>query len=75
MAPPKRIDQQNTEVMGMPLIELDVAETKRVLDVNGITTFQIRISNSGTKDAMNLQVTAELSSNLKAKQPATARPG
>ncbi len=67
MAPPKRTIEQNTEVMGMPVIELDVAETKRVLDVNGITTFQIRISNSGTKDATNLHVTAELSSNLKAK--------
>jgi uncharacterized repeat protein (TIGR01451 family) len=64
---PKAVDRQRTEVMGMPVIELDVTEIKKVLDVNGITTFQIRISNSGTKDATNLQVTAELSSNLKAK--------
>jgi len=63
----KVVDRQHTEVMGMAVVELDVTEPKRVLDVNGVTTFQIRISNSGTKDATNLQVTADLSENLKAE--------
>ena len=45
----KAMDRRTTDVMGMPVVELDVGETKRVLDVEGVTTFQIRISNSGTK--------------------------
>jgi uncharacterized repeat protein (TIGR01451 family) len=61
----KVVARERTEVMGMPVVELDVTESKRVLDVNGTTTFQIRISNSGTKDAMNPEITAILSPNLK----------
>jgi uncharacterized repeat protein (TIGR01451 family) len=62
----KAMAREHTDVMGMSVVELDVNEPKRVLDVNGTTTFQIRISNSGTKDATHLQVRAELSENLQA---------
>ena len=48
----------------MPDVDLVVSESKRVLDVGGTTTFQIRLRNYGTKDATNLQVTANLSNNL-----------
>jgi hypothetical protein len=60
----KVVARQHTEVVGMALVELDVSEPKHVLDVNGTTTFQIRISNSGTKDAMAPEITATLSPNL-----------
>jgi uncharacterized repeat protein (TIGR01451 family) len=54
----------HTEVVGMPDVDLVVSESKRVLDLNGTTTFYIRLRNYGTKDATNLQVTANLSENL-----------
>ena len=66
-ATPKVYDEKSTDVQGMPLVELDVSERKHVLDVNGITTFQIRIRNSGTADAMNLHVEANLSPNLEVR--------
>ncbi len=49
----------------MPDVDLVVSESKRVLDVGGTTTFQIRLRNYGTKDATNLLVTANFSKNLK----------
>ncbi len=61
-------DRRNTEVMGMPDVDLVVSEAKRVLDVGGTTTFQIRLRNYGTKEATNLQVMANLSKNLKVVQ-------
>jgi uncharacterized repeat protein (TIGR01451 family) len=61
----KAHDRKTTDVMGMPDVDLVVSESKRVLDVGGTTTFQIRLRNYGTKDATNLQVTANFSKNLK----------
>jgi len=60
-------DRKTTEVVGMPDVDLVVSEAKRVLDVGGTTTFQIRLRNYGTKEATNLQVTANLSKNLQAE--------
>jgi uncharacterized repeat protein (TIGR01451 family) len=57
-------DRLYTAVVGMPDVDLVVSESKRVLDVGGTTTFQIRLRNYGTVDATNLQVTANLSKNL-----------
>ena len=57
--------RKTTDVMGMPDVDVVVSESKRVLDVGGETTFQIRLRNYGTKDATNLQITANLSKNLK----------
>ncbi len=48
----------------MPDVDLVVSESKRVVDVGGETTFQIRIRNYGTEDAKNLLVSAILSPNL-----------
>jgi uncharacterized repeat protein (TIGR01451 family) len=61
-------DRRSTEVIGMPDVDLVVSEAKRVLDVGGTTTFQIRLRNYGTKEATNLQVTANLSKNLKVEK-------
>jgi uncharacterized repeat protein (TIGR01451 family) len=57
--------RKTTDVKGMPDVDVVVSESKRVLDVGGETTFQIRLRNYGTKDATNLQITANLSKNLK----------
>jgi uncharacterized repeat protein (TIGR01451 family) len=61
----KQHERKTTDVIGMPDVDLVVSESKRVLDVEGQTTFQIRLRNYGTKDATNLLVSAELSKNLK----------
>ena len=45
-------------------VDLVVRERRRVVDVDGTTTFQIRLRNYGTKEATKLQVTAKLSDNL-----------
>jgi hypothetical protein len=57
-------DRRITDVQGMPDVELYVRERRRVVDVDGTTTFQIRLRNYGTKEAAKLQLTAKLSSNL-----------
>jgi uncharacterized repeat protein (TIGR01451 family) len=64
----KSWDRHETEVMGMPDVDLVVSESKRVLDMGGATTFQIRLRNYGTKEATNLQVTAKLSKNLQVEK-------
>ena len=61
----KAMDRRHTEVVGMPDVDLVVSEMKRVVDVGGKTTFQIRLRNYGTKEASHIQITAKLSKNLK----------
>ena len=48
----------------MPDVDLVVRERRRVVDVDGTTTFQIRLRNYGTKEATKLQISAKLSDNL-----------
>jgi len=57
-------DRKITDVQGMPDVDLVVRERRRVVDVDGTTTFQIRLRNYGTKEATRLQVSAKLSDNL-----------
>ena len=57
-------DRKITDVQGMPDVDLVVRERRRVVDVDGTTTFQIRLRNYGTKEATRLQVKAKLSENL-----------
>ena len=61
----KANERKVTDVVGIADVDLVVSESKRVLDVGGKTTFQIRLRNYGTKDATHLLVKAELSANLK----------
>ena len=70
----KAHERKSTDVIGIADVDLVVSESKRVVDVGGETTFQIRLRNYGTKDATHLQVTANLSPNLKYKA-AGAGPG
>src|SRR5947209_18868507 len=48
----------------MPDVDLVVREKRRVVDVDGTTTFQIRLRNYGTKEATKLQVRGKVSDNL-----------
>ena len=61
----KAQERKTTDVIGIADVDLVVSESKRVVDVGGQTTFQIRLRNYGTKDATHLLVTANLSPNLK----------
>jgi uncharacterized repeat protein (TIGR01451 family) len=67
----KAHERKVTDVIGIADVDLVVSESKRVVDVGGSTTFQIRLRNYGTKDATHLQVTANLSPNLKFKEAGT----
>jgi RNA polymerase sigma factor (sigma-70 family) len=57
-------EREAIDVTGIADVDLVVSERKRVLDIGGQTTFQIRLRNYGTKDATHLIVTAKLSPNL-----------
>jgi uncharacterized repeat protein (TIGR01451 family) len=60
----KASERKASDVVGIADVDLVVGESKRVLDIGGQTTFQIRLRNYGTKDATHLLVTAKLSPNL-----------
>ena len=57
-------DRKITDVQGMPDVDLVVSERRRVVDVDGTTTFQVRLRNYGSKEATRLQVKAKLSDNF-----------
>ena len=63
-------DRKITDVQGMPDVDLVVRERRRVVDVGGTTSFQIRLRNYGTKEATRLQVSAKLSDNFDVKDTA-----
>ncbi len=63
-------DRKITDVQGMPDVDLVVRERRRVVDVEGTTTFQIRLRNYGTKEATRLLVSAKLSDNFEVKDTA-----
>jgi uncharacterized repeat protein (TIGR01451 family) len=65
-------ERKNTDVVGIADVDLVVSESKRVVDLDGQTTFQIRLRNYGTKEAAHLLVTAKLSPNLKLLKAGTA---
>ena len=64
----KAQERKSTDVIGIADVDLVVSESKRVVDVDGETTFHIRLRNYGTKEATNLLVKANLSPNLEYKQ-------
>jgi hypothetical protein len=66
----KEIKSCSTQIEGSALLDLDVAEDLRVLDVGQQTVFKIEIKNLGTKEARKLQVHVELKNNLEAIESA-----
>jgi uncharacterized repeat protein (TIGR01451 family) len=66
----KEVKSLSTSIDGNALVELIVTEDLRVLDVNQVTDFKIRLRNTGTKEATNIQVNADLTANLTAVQTA-----
>lgn len=57
-------DVFQTDVTGLADVTIDVTEKSRVVDVDGVTTFVIRVVNSGTKEATNLSISAVHSDNV-----------
>ncbi len=68
-------ERKTTDVVGIADVDLVVSESKRVVDVGGQTTFQIRLRNYGTKEATHLLVKATLSPNLKLKRAGSVPEG
>ncbi|WP_165226415.1 DUF11 domain-containing protein [Aquisphaera insulae] len=75
-------DSRHTKIEGMADVDLVVKEKRRVVDVDGTTTFQILVRNYGTKEATNLNLRAALSSNVQVEEtgggpnkPAHVNPG
>jgi uncharacterized repeat protein (TIGR01451 family) len=50
-----------TNVAGLAVIDLEVKENLRVVDIGDTTVYKIQISNNGTKAATGINVSAELS--------------
>jgi uncharacterized repeat protein (TIGR01451 family) len=63
-------DRKITDVQGMPDVDLVVREKRRVVDVGGTTTFQIRLRNYGTKEATKILISGKVSDNLVISQTA-----
>ena len=63
-----------TDVQGMADLDLVVRERRRVVDVDGTTTFAIRLRNYGSKDAANVKIRAEVSPNLQIIETAGGPP-
>jgi uncharacterized repeat protein (TIGR01451 family) len=57
-------DLFQTDVEGLADVNFEVSEKRRVVDVDGVTTYTIKVVNSGTKEASQLLISAELSRNI-----------
>ena len=57
-------EEERTNVASKPDVDILVSESKRVIGVSDTTQFEIRLRNYGNKSATNLQLSANLSSNL-----------
>jgi uncharacterized repeat protein (TIGR01451 family) len=57
-------DRRLTDVKGIADVDLQVRERKRLVDLDGTTSFSIRLRNYGTKEATQILVRAVLSKNL-----------
>jgi uncharacterized repeat protein (TIGR01451 family) len=58
-------DQISTDVSGIPVLDLQVVGTNRVIDVGKNTIYDITITNKGTKEATRLQLMGTVTKNLK----------
>ena len=55
-----------TNVEGLTDVNIDVSEKRHVIDVNGETIYFIKLTNTGTKEATGLLLSAVLSDNTEA---------
>ena len=58
-------DTMTTDVTGIAVLDLQVTQTSRVMDVGKTNFYDITIKNSGTKEATRLQLRGNLMKNLK----------
>jgi uncharacterized repeat protein (TIGR01451 family) len=61
-------DAMSTEVSGIAVLDLQVTQTARVIDVGKTTIYDITIKNVGSKEATRLQLSGNLTKNLKVLQ-------
>ena len=54
----------STNVQGLVDVTFDVTEKRRVVDVDGQTTYVIKVTNSGSKEASGLTISAVLSEQV-----------
>ena len=58
-------DTLTTDVSGIAVLDLQVSQTSRVMDVGKTNFYDIDIKNSGTKEATRLQLRGKLTGKLK----------
>jgi uncharacterized repeat protein (TIGR01451 family) len=58
-------DTMTTDVSGIAVLDLQVTQTARVMDVGKTNFYDITIKNSGTKEATRLQLSGSLTGKLK----------
>lgn len=58
-------DSLTTDVSGIAVLDLQVTQTSRVMDVGKTNYYDITIKNSGTKEATRLQLSGSVPKNLK----------
>jgi uncharacterized repeat protein (TIGR01451 family) len=58
-------DTMTTDVSGIAVLDLQVTQTARVMDVGKTNYYDITIKNSGTKEATRLQLSGKVPKNLK----------
>ncbi len=56
----KSMDQFSTEVSGLAVLDLQVSQDTRIIDVGQTTYYDIKIKNTGTKEATNLSLSGTL---------------
>lgn len=61
-------DHFSTSVTGMPDVHFTVTEPRRVIDVGQATTFEVRVKNSGTKEAGHLNLKGNVSDHLQIEE-------
>ncbi|WP_406697333.1 sigma-70 family RNA polymerase sigma factor [Singulisphaera sp. Ch08] len=57
-------DTTFTEVIGLADLDLGITEDRRVIDVNQLTTFTVRVRNKGSNDARNVIISVKNSANV-----------
>ena len=61
----RAIETMTTEVSGIAVLDVQVTQTTRVMDVGKTNYYDITVKNSGTKEATRLQLSGKLTKNLK----------
>ncbi len=64
----RQADQMTTEVSGIAALDIQIRQSNRYLDVGKSNYYEITIKNQGTKEATRLQLSGEITKNLRITQ-------